>query len=319
VRISVVIPVYNSEDILRSLVERLSPVLAKVADRYQLIFVNDGSQDGSWEVLVELATQHDWIHAIDLMRNAGQHNALLCGIRAAQYEVTVTVDDDLQHPPEEIPTLLAEFAEGYDVVYGTPRKEQHGLLRDLASVVTKMVLKSAMGVHVARNVSPFRVFHTHLREAFADYTGPFVSIDVLLTWGGSRFAAVPVRHAPRMVGVSNYTLRKLLAHTFNMLTGFSTAPLQFASLLGFALTAFGFLVLVYVVGRYLISGVVVPGFAFLGSIIAIFSGAQLFTLGVIGEYLTRMHFRLMDRPAYVVASETNAELSPHLEGGTTTQ
>jgi len=234
------------------------------------------------------------------MRNYGQHNALLAGIREAQYPVIITMDDDLQNPPEEIPLLLAKLHEGYDVVYGTPAREQHGLSRDLASRVTKLALQSAMGAETARKVSAFRVFRTRVREAFANYQGPFVSIDVLLTWGTTRFAAVSVRHDPRRIGKSNYTFRKLVTHALNMMTGFSVLPLQLASLMGFGFALFGLLMLVYVLGRYLIQGGSVPGFPFLASTIAIFSGVQLLALGIIGEYLARMHFRMMERPTYVI-------------------
>jgi undecaprenyl-phosphate 4-deoxy-4-formamido-L-arabinose transferase len=244
------------------------------------------------------------VRGISLLRNYGQHNALLCGIRAATGEIILTIDDDLQHPPEEVPLLLDRLAEGADVVYGTPDRESHGLFRDLASQITKIVLQEAMGAEVARDVSAFRVFRTQLREAFATYSNPSVSIDVLLTWATTRFAAVRVRHEPRTIGVSNYTFRKLLRHALNMMTGFSTRPLQIASLIGFSFTLFGMAVLVYVIGRYLIQGGSVPGFPFLASVIAIFSGAQLFALGIIGEYLARMHLRMMDRPTYAVREQT---------------
>lgn len=302
--LSVVVPVYNSEDSLALLVSRLHPVLKAAGDAYELVLVNDGSRDRSWEVIAGLADRHPWVRGIDLMRNYGQHNALLCGLRAARHDVIVTLDDDLQHPPEEIPKLLAKLAEGHDVVYGTPDKQRHDLLRSLASRITKLALQSVMSVEVARHVSAFRVFRTSVREAFADYRSPFVSIDVLLTWGTARFAAVPVRHEARAVRSSNYTVRRLIAHALNMVTGYSTMPLQLASLIGFAFTLFGFGVLAYVLGRYLVQGGSVPGFPFLASIIAIFSGAQLFALGIIGEYLARMHFRMMERPAYAVRSLT---------------
>jgi len=186
--ISVVVPVYNSEPILPKLVSRLHPVLDSLADRYELVLVNDGSHDKSWAVIARLADEHDWIRGIDLMRNYGQHNALLAGIRAAQYEVIVTIDDDLQHPPEEIPQLLAKLDEGYDVVYGTPQQEQHGLWRDLASQVTKLALQTTMGVEIARNVSAYRAFRAQVQNAFSNYQGSFVSVDVLLSWGTARFA-----------------------------------------------------------------------------------------------------------------------------------
>ena len=126
---------------------------------------------------------------------------------------------------------------------------------------------------------------------------------MLLTWGTVRFGAVDVRHEPRAFGASNYTFRKLVIHALNMMTGFSTLPLQFASLVGFAFTLFGIGVLAYVIGRYLMEGSSVAGFPFLASVIAIFSGAQLFALGIIGEYLARMHFRMMERPTYTVREE----------------
>jgi len=303
--VSVVVPVFNSEATLPLLVQRLRPVLASCASAAEVILVNDGSGDRSWEVICELAARQEGIRGICLMRNYGQHNALLCGIRAARHEIIVTMDDDLQHPPEEIPKLLDKLAEGYDVVYGTPLQPPHGFWRNLASRITKLALQSAVGAEVARHVSAFRAFRTPLREAFANYHGPFVSIDVLLTWGAARFAAVAVRHDPRPVGTSHYTFGKLVTHALNMMTGFSTFPLQVASLIGFAFSLFGLGVLVYVVGRYLLYGGSVPGFPFLASVIAIFSGAQLLSLGIIGEYLARMHFRLMDRPAYVQREATS--------------
>jgi len=299
-KISVVVPVFNSQLSLRELVGRLKPVLEKVADEFELILVNDGSKDQSWDVICELSAGYPWICGVDLMRNYGQHNALLRGIRTARYDIVVTMDDDLQNPPEEIPYLLEKLNEGYDVVYGTPDKEQHGFLRNMASQVTKIALQGSMSAKIARSVSAFRVFRTQLRDVFANYQCPFISIDVLLTWGTSRFASVPVHQDIRKFGESNYSLSQLVAHALNMMTGFSTLPLQLASMIGFVFTFFGFGVLAYVVGLFLIYGRSVPGFAFLSSIIAIFSGAQLFALGIIGEYLARMHFRTMGRPPSVV-------------------
>jgi len=305
--ISVIVPVYGSEAMLPELVDRLAQALPAMAERFELILVNDCSPDHSWEVISRLVEERGWVHGINLMRNYGQHNALLCGIRSAQYPVIVTMDDDLQHPPEEIPKLLAVLARGYDVVYGTPAQEQHGLLRDLASLTTKLALQSVMGAEIARQVSAFRVFRRELTAAFEQYEGAYVSIDVLLTWATNRFSATSVRHEPRKQGVSGYTFRKLFRHAMNMMTGFTTVPLQVASLVGFAFTLFGFGILCYVLIKYFLYGNPVPGFPFLASIVALFSGAQLFALGIIGEYLARMHFRSMQKPPYVVRSRASQE------------
>ena len=303
--LSVVIPVYCSAEGLPTLVDELERVLPTLAEQYEIILVDDGSPDHSWEAIQGIQRQNPCVRGFTLMRNYGQHNALLYGIRQAQHTTIVTMDDDLQHPPGEIQKLLDKLNEGYDVVYGTPEQQQHGLLRDLASQITKIVLQGSMGIDVARSVSAFRAFRTQVRDAFANYNTAYVSLDVLLTWGTTRFAAIQVRHAPRRYGVSHYTLRKLIRHALNMITGFSIVPLQIASLVGFSLALFGMVVLIYVVGRALLLGIVVPGFAFLASVISIFSGAQLFALGVIGEYIARIHFRTMDRPAYTLRSSTD--------------
>jgi undecaprenyl-phosphate 4-deoxy-4-formamido-L-arabinose transferase len=308
VDLSIVIPVYNGADTLPALWEQLRLALEPLGMEFEVIPVDDGSRDGSWTVLKDLQSRFPQsIFPIQLMRNYGQHNALLCGIRAAQSPLIVTIDDDLQNPPSEIPRLLDKLREGFDVVYGVSDQGQHGLWRNVASRVTKIALQSAMGAEIARQVSAFRAFRTAVRKGFENFHGPFVSIDVLLTWGTTRFSSVSVRMDPRPAGSSGYTFRKLIAHALNMVTGFSVLPLQLASLAGFSMMLFGLGVLAYVLGRYLVQGSSVAGFPFLASIIAIFSGVQLFSLGVIGEYLARMHFRLMDRPAYTTRESRRKE------------
>ncbi|HET7419907.1 MAG TPA: glycosyltransferase family 2 protein [Candidatus Dormibacteraeota bacterium] len=298
--ISVVIPAYNSEPLVPELVRRLHDVLGSVSRDYEVILVDDGSRDATWNVIQRLAGANEKVRGVRMMRNYGQHNALLCGIRLAEHDLIVTMDDDLQHPPEEIPRLIEALTAETDVVYGSPTVEQHGLWRDIASQTTKLALQASMGAPIARKAGAFRLFRTHLRNAFARYDGPYVSIDVLLTWATVRFAAVDVRHDERRAGRSNYTLRMLIRHSFNMITGFSVWPLQLASMIGFFFTVFGTLALIVVVVRYFLNGGVVPGFSFLASVISIFAGAQLFALGIMGEYLARMHLRVMQRPVYAV-------------------
>ena len=303
--ISAVVPAYRSAESLPELHRRLSVVLDELAADHEIIFVEDAGGDGTWGVIEDLARRDRRVHGIRLSRNYGQHNALLAGIRRARFDLVVTLDDDLQNPPEEIATLADRLTDDVDVVYGTPQSEQHGFLRDQASRITKLALQTAMGAETARHVSAFRLFRTRLRDAFAAYRGPYVSIDVLLTWATTRFTYVVVRHEPRTVGTSNYTVRKLITHALNMITGFSTLPLQIASVIGFLFTLVGVLVFLYVVLNFFVNGSAVPGFAFLASIIAIFSGAQLFALGIIGEYLARMHFQSMNRPTYLVGESTD--------------
>jgi glycosyltransferase involved in cell wall biosynthesis len=282
--ISAVVPVYGSEAILPLLLARLTTALEGLAAAHEIILVDDGSPDRSWTVIADAASHDDRIHGIRLMRNFGQHNALLVGIRRARYRYIVTLDDDLQNPPEEI--------------------EQHSIWRSAASRVTKYALEEAMGATAARSVSAFRLFRTDLRGGFERYQSPDISIDVLLTWATTRFAAVNVRQEPRATGESGYTFGRLVHHALNMMTGFTTRPLRIASLVGFLFTIFGAGVFIFVVVRSLAEGDAVPGFPFLASIIAVFSGVQLLILGIMGEYVARMHLRLLERPPYVVAEST---------------
>jgi glycosyltransferase involved in cell wall biosynthesis len=307
--LSILVPVYNSSEILPNLIERIIPVAKSLNVPFEVILVNDGSSDDSWKTIRRLATRHA-VRGISMMRNYGQHNALLAGLRTATYATTVTLDDDLQHPPEELPKLIAKLSDGFDVVYGSPRSGTHGLFRNLASIVTKLTLQNAMGVESARHVSAFRAFKTDLRRAFSTFQSPLVSLDVLLTWGTTNFGFVRVKHDERQLGRSTYTVWKLIRHALNMMTGFSVLPLQLASIVGFVFSFGGFAILAYVLLRFMLYGSTVAGFPFLASIIAIFSGAQLFALGILGEYLARIHLRMMDKPSYVIRPEKEEEMAP---------
>ncbi|HEV7920024.1 MAG TPA: glycosyltransferase family 2 protein [Thermoanaerobaculia bacterium] len=303
-QVSVVVPAYNSEATLPLLVEQTREVLRRRGNTCEFVIVNDNSLDGTWAAVQRLAASAPDVRGLRLNRNFGQHNALLAGIREARGEIIVTIDDDLQHPPEEIPKVLDELERGADVVYGFPRELPHSLFRNVFSWLTKIALQKAMGADTARHASAFRAFRTHVRRAFEHYRSAYVSIDVLLTWGTQRFSWVAVEHRPRRLGKSNFTLQKLATHALTMITGFSTVPLRFASILGLAFTIFGIAILAFVVGRYVIQGGAVPGFPFLASTIAVFSGAQLFAIGIIGEYLARVHMRMLGRPAYLVSETT---------------
>jgi glycosyltransferase involved in cell wall biosynthesis len=303
--LSIVVPVYNGAASLATLVKRVDAALA--GREYEIVFVNDGSSDDSWARIVEAVQADRRVRGLNLARNYGQHNALLAGIRAARGTTIVTIDDDLQNPPEEIPKLLAKLDEGYDVVYGSASARQHGILRGLGTRLTKWSLRVAVGSDIATQVSAFRAFRTRLRDSFRDFQSPYVSIDALLAWGTSDFAAIPVRHDSRAAGTSNYGFVRLATHALNVLTGFTTRPLRAATLVGVAFSFVGLGVLVLVIVRFFIQGNPVPGFPFLASLIAIFSGAQLLTLGIIGEYLARMHERVMDRPAFSVHEEVGGD------------
>ncbi|HUH99285.1 MAG TPA: glycosyltransferase family 2 protein [Anaerolineales bacterium] len=294
-----VIPVYRGERTLEVLVSRLAVVLPECAEMFEVLLVNDGSPDRSWEVIEALSQRYSWVRGIQLMRNYGQENATLCGIREARSRVIVTMDDDLQHDPADLPKLLAKLNEGYDVVYGVPRVRGQVWWKSIFSAIVKWAVSSVMGVRTIRDISAYKVFRAELKEAFLFISSPDVQIDVLLSWGATRFASVEIEEAPRTVGTSNYDFVRLIKVSLLVLTNYTTIPLRLASLAGFLFTIIGFFVLLYVIVVYFTLGSI-PGFTFLISAVSIFSGVQLFGLGIIGEYLARLFERSSGRPPYVV-------------------
>jgi glycosyltransferase involved in cell wall biosynthesis len=305
--ITVIVPVYNGQTTLSELTKRLARELPTIASQFELVFVNDDSPDESWEVIQTLSKKYTWVRGIKLMRNYGQHNATLCGVRAAKYDICITMDDDLQHPPEEIIKLITKLQEGFDVVYGSPQKLPQGFVRNFMTSFTKRLLASIMHVPSVRNISAFRAFRTRLRDAFTNFQSPSVTLDVLLSWGTQRFTYVTVNIIESKKR-SNYGFKKLVAQTMLILTGFSIAPLRLVSIIGFIMTLFGLAVFIYILVIYFIS-YSIAGFPFLASLIAILGGAQLFALGIFGEYLGRVFNRSMDRPPYVMEETTEKKIT----------
>ena len=304
-KISVVVPCYRSAPMLAELVSRTHSALEGLVeqrdiDAWELILVVDGSVDETGTVAASLARSHQNVIAAELHRNYGQHSALLAGIRLANHDVIVTMDDDLQHPPEEIGTLLAELADdSIDLVYGIPLSEEHDVLRSGASRFVKAAL-SATGVANAQWVGAFRAFRAQLREAFAEASDPSPNIDVLLSWATSSVRPASVRMEKRAVGRSGYTFSTLMRHAMNMMTGYGTLPLRLATWLGFCFGALGFIALAYVLVTYITGVTTQPGFTTTVGLIALFAGVQLVTIGIIGEYIGRSHFRSMNKPAYFI-------------------
>jgi len=311
IEISAVIPVYRSASSLNRLLSRLDATLKKTACSYEIIFVNDGSPDDSWKVIQDLVQQNPCVGGINLMRNYGQHAALAAGIRASRGKMIVTLYDDLQTPPEEIPRLIAKLKEGFDLVYGVRQQETHGILRNSCSQLGKKILAGLLGVKVATALSSYKAFHRNLREPLLSHQGPVVFLDALLCWSTTRVGIVKVDHHPRREGISGYKFGNLIQHYMNMATSFSQIPLKLASFLGLVTMIAGLSLFVLVLVVYWTKGIPVPGFTFVAASVTFFSGIQLFILGVMGEYLARMHQNLIGMPAYVVRQKMGiTALSP---------
>jgi undecaprenyl-phosphate 4-deoxy-4-formamido-L-arabinose transferase len=307
VDLSIVIPAYHSEKTLPMLMQRLYKVLEGMGKSYEVVVVDDGSQDGTWSVLSRLQTEHQQtLTAVQLMRNFGQHNALMCGLRHARGELIVTMDDDLQNPPEEIPALVKAMQEGdYDLVYGKYDRKRHGRWRNLGSTVVNIFYRWVF--HLTVTVTAFRVMRRQLAQSILSYDLNFTFLDGLLAWNTQRIGAVPVRHEPRQDGRSGYSLRRLVLLAMNLFANFSLLPLQLVSLLGFLFSLVGFALGILYLVKYFLDQLVVPGYASTIVAILILGGTQLLALGVIGEYLGRLHLNVNRKPQYTVRKTMNSE------------
>jgi glycosyltransferase involved in cell wall biosynthesis len=299
--VSIVVPTYKSPTTLTELVERTESLGLSA---FEIIIVDDGNNDATWEQIGLLSQTNKSVVGLRLGRNFGQHSALLAGVREAKYSQIVTIDDDLQNPPEEIPNLLAKLVNGVDVVYGVSTQVRQNVWRRFTSRTAKAIFAKVLGFESAISISSFRAFRTQLREGFAGELGPHVSLDALLTWSTSRFSTLEVEHHARRVGKSNYSFTKLVRFMLDTATSYSTRPLRLATTIGFITTLFGLLLLVWVVGNAIFVGDSVPGFPFLAASIAVFSGVQLVVLGILGEYLGKIHFRAMNKPTFSVSETT---------------
>jgi glycosyltransferase involved in cell wall biosynthesis len=297
--LSIVIPVYRSADMLPALVRRLMPVLEASGLRYEVVFVEDGSPDDSWRVISALQADHaDRIVAIQLMRNFGQHNALMCGFRHARGDLVITMDDDLQNPPEEIPKLLAAIrADGFDLVYGTYGEKKHSGWRNAGSSLVNAFYRLTFRTDVT--ITSFRILRRQLLECIFSYNLNFTFIDGLLAWNTQRIGDVPVEHHVRAASRSGYNPLKLLSLAFNLFTNFSLMPLQLISFCGLASAVGGLLVAAIYLVLYLTHRILLPGYASTIIAILVFGGLQLLALGIMGEYLGRLHINVNRKPQYV--------------------
>lgn len=306
--VSVIVPCYRSRATLPELIERLLRELPKVTDLFEVILVVDGSPDDTYSVARALELAHPSIvSAVLLRRNYGQHNALLAGLARARYEISVTIDDDLQHRPEELGELLAPLDNPLvDLVYGVAKEEEHGFFRSLASRMVKAGLAAAE-VPSARDVSALRAFRTDLRDGFSHVADQFSNVDVLLSWTTNSIVRVAVNMDQRADGQSGYTFRALLRHAMNMITGYGTLPLKLVTWIGLATAVVGFVLLVVTLVGYFLGNIDVAGFTTLASLLALLSGVMMLSIGILGEYLGRLHFRSMQRPTFLVRVDASHE------------
>ena len=297
--LSVVIPVYRSRDTLGPLIHGLAATLDSLSLEYEVVCVEDSSPDDSWQTLCDIRRQYpDRIVAVQLMRNFGQHNALMCGFRHSRGALVITMDDDLQNPPEEIPKLVHAIEnDGLDLVYGGDGEKKHKPWRNLGSAVVRGFYRIVF--HSSVNLTSFRIIRRQLLDSIFTYGLNFTFVDGLLAWNSERIGEVQVEHKEREQGRSGYSIPRLLRLAFNLFTNFSLIPLQFVSGVGSVVAFSGLLAGFYYLYKYFTSQIAVSGYASIIVAVLILGGVQLIALGIIGEYLGRLHMNVNRKPQYV--------------------
>lgn len=298
--LSIVVPVYNGAETVGRLVDQLENL--NMPEGLEVILVNDGSSDNSREVCKELTrTTRVPVTLVDHTRNYGEHSALLSGLRFAQGEYIITMDDDLQHPASEVMRLY-EFAreQGVDIVYTYSDTMHYPSWRKLgswfANRTADFVLDKPKGIYL----SSFRCMKRFLAQQLARYSGPFPYLDGRVFQITKSVACLKVEHLPREANKSNYNIRRLVRLWLSILTNFSVMPLHLATFLGMAMTCLGFLGIVSVLIEYLVYGIIIAGWASLMFVVLLFSGVQLVILGILGEYLGRVYLTVNEQPQSII-------------------
>jgi len=302
---TVIIPVYRGASTIKSVVDATVGAFETWGVSGEVILVDDGSPDEAWSVIKKICEEYpQQVRAIRLMRNFGQHNAIMCGLRHTRGEYIITMDDDGQHPPEEIPKLLKAIEEtGADVVYGVPKNRNHAPWRNLGSWIVVSFYKLVFKTNVTP--SAFRIMRRQAVEAILSYDLNYTYIDGLLAWNTDRIAQIEVEHRPRQAGRSGYNFAKLFTLAMNLFTNFSLLPLQIVSATGFLVAVAGFLLGFYYLLQRLVGGIAVPGYASIIVAVLVLGGLQMLSLGIIGEYLGRVHLNINKRPQYMIREVIN--------------
>jgi undecaprenyl-phosphate 4-deoxy-4-formamido-L-arabinose transferase len=301
VGVSVVVPVFNEEASLRELHRRLRAVLDQTGESTEVVYVDDGSTDGSREVLEELGRDDRGLILVELAHNAGQHGAVLAGFQVSRGQVVVTIDADLQNPPEEIPKLLAKVAEGYDVVGGVRQRRKDSWMRRAAASMVRAV--SARGGPEALDYGcMLRAYRREIVQRVLRWREHSLFIPALAVRFTKRVAEVPVAHAERRFGRSRYGVFRLMRLGFDFLTGFSVLPVQFVTLFGIFTAGAGLSFALFLFLRRLFVGPEVEGVFTLFAILFLFVGALFVAIGVVGEYVARIYNEVRRRPLYVIES-----------------
>ena len=298
--LSIVIPVYNEESNLVPLIERLYPVVKEMETSFEIIFTNDGSRDRSLEILRDLVDSYPGVKVIEFNGNFGQHMAILAAFEVSRGEIVITLDADLQNPPEEIPRLVAEIEKGHDVVGTIRQKRQDTLFRRLASRAVNITTNKMTGMKMNDYGCMLRAYHRYVVDNINRCRETTTFIPALAQTFAANPTEIEVAHAERLQGESKYSFYNLIRLNFDLMTGFSVVPLQLFALLGIVTAVLSLAFAMFLLIRRFIVGAEVEGVFTLFAILFFFIGIIIMGIGIVGEYVGRIYQEVRKRPRFVI-------------------
>ena len=310
VQVSIVVPVYNSEDCLRELVGRIESALDPAGLSHEIILVNDGSRDKSWDVIRELARENASVRGICFRRNFGQDNALMAGLRLVKGQYAVIMDDDLQHDPDYIPAMYEEVSKGYDVVYASYDQKRQAVWKNLGSWLNDKVSNVVLRKPHELYLSPFKIVRAEILPEVCKYEGPYPYVDGLLLRVTHNCSQVFIEHKKRYAGRSNYTFHRSVRVWVHVATSFSVAPLRISGCIGVVVAFLGGVLAVVLVIARLLNDQWPAGWASLMVGLLLIGGLQLICIGVVGEYVGRNFLNVNRAPQYSIKEILNTSETP---------
>ena len=298
--LSIVVPIYNEEANISTLYKRLKTVLTKLRKNYEIIFIDDGSDDSSPDKLKQLAAKDGNVVVLELTGNFGQHAAIMAGFKQSSGDIVITLDADLQNPPEEIPKLVAKMKEGYDIVGGWRKARCDSIFRKTPSFFLNALSSRLFNLKLKDYGCMLRAYKKNIIKQVIQCPESITYIPALANSFAKKITEIPVQHSCREKGKSKYGIMKLLRLNFDLMTGFSLLPIQLVGFAGIfvALTGIGFAAFLFI--RRLVVGPEVEGVFTLFAILFIFIGLQILALGILGEYIGRIYREVRKRPQFII-------------------
>lgn len=304
-QLSIVSPVYKAEGMLHLLINRIINNVSTITSNFEIILVEDGSPDNSWNEIIDICANDSRIKGIKLSRNFGQHNAITAGLKNCLGEWIVVMDCDLQDQPEEIPKLYSKALEGYDIVYAQRIKRIDSAIKRFSSSLFHLIFGYLTNTKSDNTVANFGIYHSKAIDAILEMGDTVRTLFMLSKWIGFRTAYIPVKHAERSIGSTSYSLTRLLKLSFDIILSFSTKPLRLILTFGAVIVCISVIVGIYYIALFLLGDILVSGYTSIILSIWFLAGSIIVTMGVIGLYIEKIFEKVKDRPSFIIQESIN--------------